>query len=310
MGKRDSKTRGAVYAAAAFLMWGFLPLYWKILKAVPAFEILMHRIFWSFVFMLLIFFYRGRWAGLKAVLKKRRKVAAIIAAAVLVSLNWGIYIWAVNADHVVDASLGYYINPLLSVVLGMVVLKERLNFWQVVSLMLAFFGVLIITFQYGRIPWIALSLAVTFGLYGLVKKMAGIESTLGLTLETFILMPFALGYLTYLHLQGQGSFGISPKITLTLAFAGAATAVPLLWFAQAAQMIPLSAVGFIQYLTPTIMLILGVVLYGEPFTGLHLLGFACIWSALALFSLSQIKRFKGYEPKWLKRKEYGGRNLR
>lgn len=306
--KRNEKI-GGLYAAAAFLTWGFLPLYWKALKSVSALEILTHRIFWAFIFMLLFFAYRGKWAELKVVLKNRRKMGAIIVAAILVSLNWGIYIWAVNADHVVDTSLGYYINPLLSVCLGMLILKERLNFWQMISLLLAFVGVLIITFQYGKIPWISLSLAFSFGLYGLVKKMAGIESTIGLILETFVLMPLAFSYLTYLHFQGQSSFGSSPKITLLLVLAGVATAVPLLWFARATQMIPLSSVGFIQYLTPTIMLLIGVVLFGEPFTIIHLLGFTCIWLALALFSLSRLKRFQKYELKWLKKKRDGSHNI-
>lgn len=295
---RRSQALGVFYAVAAFLLWGILPLYWKVLHSVPAVEILMHRIAWSFVFAAFILFYRGEWRQIKAVLAQRRKLAAIAFGAVLISLNWGIYIWAVNANHVVDTSLGYYINPLISVFLGMLVLKERLNFWQLASLALAFAGVLIMTFQYGKVPWVSLSLAFSFALYGLIKKTAKIESATALTLETATLLPLALGYLGYLQLQGSGALGHSSiVVTLFLVLSGVVTAAPLLWFAQATQRIPLSAVGFIQYLTPTMMLIIGVILYHEPFTKTHLIGFACIWIALALFSLSRFEWMKRRQPR-------------
>ena len=295
---RKADPIGVAYAVTAFLLWGILPLYWKALGSVGALEILMHRILWSFVFTALIVSYRRQWKGVKKILTERKRRTAVVFGSIFVGLNWGIYIWAVNSNHVVDTSLGYYINPLLSVFLGMLVLKERLSFWQLVSLALAFAGVLVITLQYGRVPWVSLLLAVSFALYGLIKKTAQIESATALALETALLLPVSLGYLGYLEYQNTASFGhSSPFVTIFLAGAGIVTTLPLLWFAQGTQRIPLSMVGFIQYLTPTMMLIIGVVLYGEPFTRMHLLGFACIWLALVVFSLSQLRRMDRYRPK-------------
>jgi chloramphenicol-sensitive protein RarD len=298
-----SQTAGIGYGVAAFLLWGVLPLYWKALKNVPALEILTHRIIWSFLFMMILITGKRRWTDLKAVVTKWDKLPAVLACAVLVSINWGVYIWAVNAGHIVDSSLGYYINPLLSIGLGMLVLRERLNFWQWVALVIAATGVLILTFHYGKIPWIALTLAISFGLYGLVKKMANIESTIGLTLETMLLAPFAFGYLLWLQQNGSGAFGNSPFwVSMLLAGAGVITALPLLWFARAAQTVPLSMVGFIQYLTPTIMLLFGLFLYHEIFTVAHLVSFGFIWCALVLFSCSQTKLMQAFQPvKFLRR---------
>ncbi len=297
IGDSQYKVSGVWYAIIAFLTWGVFPLYWKPLKVVPAIEILAHRVFWSFVFMVILTFYYNQWNELKAVLIKPRKRLAVILSSLLVSLNWGLYIWAVNAGHIVDASLGYYINPLLSVCLGMLVLKERLNFWQWISLLMAAGGVLIFGVQYGKIPWIALSLALSFGSYGLVKKMANIESIIGLTLETAVMTPLAAGYLLWLQFHGFGAFGNSPLwITLMLAGAGIVTAVPLIWFTRATQRVPLSVVGFIQYLTPTMILFLGVFLYHETFSPVHLIGFGTIWAALLLFSCSHFKFMQRYQP--------------
>jgi chloramphenicol-sensitive protein RarD len=301
--------RGTGYAVAAFLLWGVLPLYWKALKIVPALEILTHRIVWSFIFMVILIAGKRRWTDLKAMLTERRQIPAVLACAVLISINWGTYIWAVNAGHMVESSLGYYINPLLSIGLGMLVLREKLNFWQGVALGIAASGVLILTFQYGRIPWIALTLAVSFGLYGLVKKVANIESVIGLTLETSILAPCAFGYLLWLQQKGSGAFGNSPFwVTLLLAGAGIITALPLLWFARAAQTIPLSVVGFIQYLTPTMMLLFGLFLYHEIFTITHLISFGFIWCALVLFSCSQAKFMQAFQPQRF-RERRGGADL-
>ncbi len=295
----NEKMTGIAYAVAAFLLWGILPLYWKVLISVGGIEILMHRILWSFVFAGLITWYGGHWKGVKAVLSEPRKRIAVFVAAILIGLNWGIYIFAVISNHVVDTSLGYYINPLLSVFLGMLVLKERLSVYQLISLGLALLGVLVIAFQYGKIPWVSLSLAFSFALYGLIKKTAKIDSATALMLETAVLLPLALVYLGYLEFQGTSSFGHSSAlITIFLVGAGIVTATPLLWFSQATQKIPLSTVGFIQYLTPTMMLIIGVVVNNEVFTGGHLLGFAFIWLALAIFSLSQfqMKRLRTAGP--------------
>ncbi len=281
---------GFLNATAAFLLWGILPLYWKLLQSVSAPEILAHRIVWSFVFSAILLFSRGQAGRLKLVLAERKKVFAAGAAALLVGLNWGIYIWAVNAGHVVDVSLGYYINPLLSVCLGMLILQERLGRSQAIAVVLALAGVAIITIEYGAVPWVALSLAITFGLYGLVKKVAGIDSVVGLALETLFLLPAALVYLGFLCTRGSLFFGGTSLTTnLLLAGAGPATALPLIWFGRATQRIPLSTVGFIHYLTPTMMLVIGVLIYKEPFSSGHLAGFALIWCALALFSWSQVQ---------------------
>ena len=243
---------------------------------------------------------------MKTVVAKRNKLLATLACSVLVCANWGIYIWAVNAGHIVDASLGYYINPLFSVCLGMFILRERLNFWQLIALIIAAAGVFIIAFHYGKIPWIALSLAVSFGLYGLVKKIANIESIIGLTLETLILTPVALGYLLWLQYRGMGAFGNSPLwVTLLLAGAGIVTAIPLLWFARATQRVPLSVVGFTQYLTPTMMLLLGLFIYHEAFTLVQLIGFGSIWFALALFSCSNLKLLKDHQPRRFQKGQAG-----
>jgi chloramphenicol-sensitive protein RarD len=288
---------GIWYAIAAFSLWGILPIYWKTLKHVPALQILAHRFIWSFVFVAFLIAFLGQWNNLKAVVAQRKKLLAATACSVLICANWGIFIWAVNADHIVDASLGYYINPLFSVCLGMLVLRERLNFWQLLALCIAAVGVVIFACQYGQIPWIALSLATTFGLYGLVKKMAGIDAVIGLAIETMILTPVALGYLFWLQQKGLGAFGhSSPGITLLLAGAGIVTAIPLLGFAKATQQVPLSVIGFIQYLNPTMTLLLGLFLYHEPFTLIQLGGFGLIWLALALFSCSQLNFMQEHQP--------------
>ncbi len=301
---KNSRLSGVIYAVVAFLLWGILPLYWKMLSSVGALEILMHRVLWAFVFTAMLVSYRGQWQEARAVLGDAKKRRVLVLGALSVGLNWGIYIWAVNSNHVVDTSLGYYINPLLSVLFGIVAFKERLDSWQLISFALAFMGVLVITLQYGGIPWISLSLALSFALYGLIKKGAKIDSVIGLMLETAVLLPLSLGYLGYMHFHGGGSFGNAAFLTTALLVAaGGATAVPLLLFAQATQRIPLSTVGFTQYFTPTGMLIIGVFLYNEPFSKGHLLGFACIWVALGLFSLSQFSWMKRHQPGWLRNKK-------
>ena len=301
MKSASNTTTGIGYAIAAFLSWGILPLYWKALKNVGALQILAHRFVWSFIFVAFLLTYFSQWKNLKTIFSQPKKLTAVLMGSILVCANWGIYIWAVNNDHMVDASLGYYINPLLSVALGMLILRERLNIRQWVALGIASAGVLFLTFEYGKIPWIALALATTFGLYGLVKKMAGIEAIVGLTLETAFLLPLAAGYLLWMEHLGSGTFGHATwLVNLLLMGAGVVTALPLLWFARATQTVPLSIVGFTQYLTPTMTLLLGLFLYHEPFTVVQLLGFGFIWFALALFSWSQWKSMQDYHEKVLR----------
>ena len=278
---------GTIYALAAFISWGLLPMYWKLLQQVPSSEILAHRVFWSFVLVSVLLFIKGQWAALKQTLAVKKNRIPLLLSTMLISVNWFLYIWAVNANHIVEASMGYYINPLFSVFLGVVVLHERLNFWQLVSLVIAAGGVLMITVEYGKFPWIALTLALTFGLYGLAKKIVSVDALIGLGLETACVAPICLTYIVFQQFQGIGSLGtVSLTITLLLIFSGVVTAFPLLWFAQAAKKIPLSRVGFIQYVSPTLMLLLGVIIFKEPFTKVHLISFGCIWCALVLYSFS------------------------
>lgn len=284
---------GNIYAIAAYILWGLLPLYWKLLDAIPADEILAHRIFWSFIFVTGLIVVQKRWTQLKETISNRKVLWQIALCSVLITINWFIYIWAVNSNHIVEASMGYYINPLIVILLGMLVLKERLNRWQGISVVLATLGVAIITVEYGKVPWIALGLAVTFALYGLLKKLVNIESIISLGIETMLISPVALGYIFYQQVTGPGALGsISLPTTLILFCAGFATATPLLWFGQGARRIPLSTMGFYQYIAPTISLTIGVILFKEQFTVTHLISFGFIWTGLAIYSASKLMKPK------------------
>ena len=306
MKKADTKI-GAVHAGFSYFLWGLLPIYWKFLDQINAQEILANRIFWSFIFMVLILAFTKKWSlfvdTLKGFAKNKKQMVALTIASLLISVNWFIYIWAVNSGHMIEASLGYYINPLISILLGMLVLKEKLTVVQLVSFILAAIGVVIITVSHGVFPWIAISLALSFGLYGLAKKMIHVESTVGLTLETMMLAPIAAIYMIYLFLNGTNSiFTASWSTNLLLIGAGPATAIPLLYFAKGAQKIPLSLLGFLQYISPTLTLILGVFVYQEHFSHIQLLSFMFIWAAVAIYSLSKTKLFARKEIKLPKEK--------
>lgn len=299
--KSSSSVRtGIIYAAAAYVMWGLLPLYWKLLKSIPPEQILAHRIIWSFLFSLVFLAVWKRGGALRQALSNRKTLLAVSVCGVLISGNWFIYIWAVNHDHIVETSLGYYINPLFSVLLAMLVLKERMNIWQQSALILAACGVAVLAVQYGKIPWVALALTFSFGLYGLAKKLlASVDSTVGLALETLAVMPAALGYILFVETNGTGVVGhVSPLTLFLLIGGGVVTALPLLWFAQGSKTVPLSTMGFVQYISPTITLFIGVFWYHEPFTTVHLVSFSFIWGGLALYSLS-------YTP-WLSRLAVSG----
>lgn len=283
-----SNAAGIMYAVIAFTAWGFLPLYWHSLNKVPAAEILAHRILWSFVFSGSLLIIYGRWKNVRELISGRSGIPAILLSSVLISANWFIYIWAINNNHVVETSLGYYINPLFNVFLGVVVLGERLNSWQAASLVTAFLGVTVLTVEYGKVPWIALCLALTFGLYGLVKKLTVLDSLTGLVLETLLVAPAAVFYLMNKHFQGTAALGTAATGTvILLILSGVVTALPLLWFAQAAKLIPLSTVGFAQYLSPSITLVLGILVFHEPFTKAEAISFGLIWAALFLYSVSK-----------------------
>jgi chloramphenicol-sensitive protein RarD len=275
-----------LYAASAYALWGVFPLYFKSLQEVPPLEILLHRMVWSLAFVALVLGWKKQWAWLGEVLRKPKVVLGFTASALLLAGNWFIYIWAVNNGNVVEASLGYFINPLFNVLLGSLLLHERLRRVQWCAVALAACGVAWLTWQAGHLPWIALMLAATFGLYGLLRKTASLGALEGLALETLVLFPVAFGYLVFLALQGHNSFASASTSTqLLLAAAGPITAVPLLLFASGARRIPLSLLGLLQYIGPTIQLLLGVWLYHEPFGGARLAGFALIWGALAVYSL-------------------------
>jgi chloramphenicol-sensitive protein RarD len=288
---------GIVYTTIAFFVWGVLPFYWKALASVPALEILAHRILWSFIFVSIVLAFRKK-TQFKQVLEDPtiRKRMAITSA--LIGLNWGTYVYAVNSERLVEASMGYYINPLLSVVLGIVVLKERLNLLQIIAFLLACAGVLYVTVDYGRFPWIAVLLACAFALYGLFKKTTKVESLPGLLFETMLLSPVALAIVFYQIFVGRAAlFTVSWSIDLFLIFAGVVTVLPLYWFAQGAKRIPLSSVGFLQYIAPTLMLLIGVFVYNETFTQAHLVSFGFIWVALTLYSVTLVRTSRKKEIK-------------
>ncbi|MFZ3591088.1 EamA family transporter RarD [Bacillus sp. DJP31] len=312
MNPSDTKiqTTGIASASIAYVIWGILPLYWKLLQDVTPGEILAHRIVWSFLFMFIILLFVGKykelWFEMKELLTHRKRLLAISFASVVISMNWVLYIWAVNTDQVVEASLGYYINPLVSILLGIVVLKEKLTKWQTVSFVLATIGVLYLTTHFGSVPWVALVLAVSFGVYGLIKKMVNLGAMIGLAIETMFITPFALLFLSFVHADGSGSFATELDTSLILIGAGIVTAVPLLLFAIGAKRIPLSMIGFLQYIAPTFMLLIGVFLYKEPFTEVHLFSFICIWTALTIYTVSKTKWFIFLETKMVVKKSMQG----
>ena len=283
---------GISFTAGSYLLWGILPIYWKFLSGVPALEILAHRVIWSFCFVLIIVIILKRKllkSFFQVQMSKKKTWIGLFIASLFISINWLTYIFAVNANHIVEASLGYYINPLISVLLGVFVLREKINVLHAVSFAIAGIGVIYMTITFGKFPWIALLLAFSFGFYGLSKKLIKVDSILGLLLETLFVFPFGFLFLVYITMNGRESFLTgSPKIDLFLLGSGIATALPLLLFGIGAQKIPLYMVGFFQYITPTISLLLGVLMYNEPFTKDHAITFTCIWLAIVIFTVSNI----------------------
>lgn len=281
--------KGIWYGIAAYAMWGFFPIYWKLLHDVPALQLLGHRIAWSFLLLLVYVLLTRQWKDFRSVAFDRKTLGIYAVAGVLLSLNWLIYVWGVNAGFIVETSLGYFINPLLSVLFGVIFLREKLRPMQWLPVIIAAIGVTYLTITYGRPPWIALSLAVTFGLYGLVKKLSPLGSVFGLTLETGIVFPAALVYLIVVQLNGTGGFLHSGStIDLLLIGAGVVTTIPLLMFASAAKEIPLNMIGVLQYFAPTIQFLIGVFLYKEPFDTTRLIGFGIVWLALVIFWVENV----------------------
>lgn len=281
--------KGVLYATGAFFIWGLFPLYWKPLHAVPALQILCHRIVWSAVFVAIVLLVQRNWRWLGDSLRDGARLRVFALSSLLLSFNWLIYIWAVNENRVVEASLGYFINPLVNVLLGVVFLRERMRPWQWAAIGLAFVGVAYLTLSYGRLPWIALTLALSFGFYGLIRKTAALESVQGLTIETGLMFLPAFGYLTYLGAHGSGAFGQGGvQTTLLLGCAGFVTAIPLILFAYGARRVQLTTLGVLQYVAPTLQFLLGVIVYGESFTQARVIGFCLIWTALLLYSIEGV----------------------
>jgi chloramphenicol-sensitive protein RarD len=283
---------GLVYALMSYATWGVFPLYWKLLLHVPPTQILAHRIVWSLFFLFLILL----WSRNKLFihyLSSPRTLGILILTGALIGSNWFIYIYAVNNNHIVDASLGYYINPMVNVLLGVVFLKERLSRIQLIALAFAFAGVSFLTFHYGRLPVISLVLAFSFGLYGLLRKKANLKSMPGLMVETLLLAPVALWYLWNVNTHGTGVFSHYSTLTdVLLVLGGPVTALPLFWFGIAATRIPLSTLGFVQYLSPTFQLLIGIFIFSEPFDLAYLISFGLVWTGLILYTYSVIHAMK------------------
>lgn len=296
MTRRDDSSqsqRGLWAAVGAFLIWGVFPVFWKWLDDVPALQIMTHRIAWCFVFVVGYLVMRRGLGWWRPVASQPRLLGLLSISSVLIALNWWLYIWAVNAGHIVDTSLGYFINPLVNVLLGVVVLKERLNARQWLAVLIAAAGVAYLTWQTGAPPWIALALACSFGLYGLIRKVAIVESILALGIEnTLLIVPVVL-YLASTHVAGRGVFGHHGlTIDALLVSAGLVTAVPLVLFAYGAQRIPYSTVGVLQYIAPTLQLGCGVLLFNEPFTRVQAFGFGAIWLALVVYAGDALVRIR------------------
>ncbi|NMC12261.1 MAG: EamA family transporter RarD [Chloroflexi bacterium] len=278
--------KGIWYGISAYVMWGLFPVYWKWLHKVPALQLICHRILWSCLILIGFIVLTRQIKAFRENALQSSILPIYIIAALLIGVNWTIYIWGVNSGYIIETSLGYFINPLISILLGVIFLRERLRLWQWIPIGLAALGVLYLAFAYGRLPWIALTLASTFSLYGLVKKTAPLNALYGLTLETGLLSLPALLYLLYVENIDQGAFlhlGTIPDILMI--GAGLMTTVPLLCFSSAVQLTPLTLMGILQYISPTLQFLLGVLVYRESFTGAQLIGFCIVWAALIILGV-------------------------
>ena len=287
----DERRTGVAAGLGAYVLWGAFPLYFPLLEPAGGLEIVAHRIAWSLLFVGLLLTVRRNWGHVRAVAGQPRSLLVLAAAAVLIAVNWLVYVFAVNSGHVVEASLGYFINPLVSVVLGVVVFRERLRRLQWVAVAIAVVAVVVLTVDYGHPPWIALALAVSFGLYGLMKKLVRVEAAPGLFVETAVVVVPALVVIGVLEASGDAAFAHEGAgNALLLASSGVATAVPLLLFAAATRRVPLSTVGLLQYVTPLLQLSIGVFVNGEPMPPARLAGFAVVWLALAVFTVDSLRQ--------------------
>ena len=280
-----------LYAFAAFGYWGFMPIIIKTVSHVTPMEVMVHRVIWTVVFTLLLIGVGRDWGALKKALSDKKVLRQMGLSTSLLAVNWYVYIYAIDTDRVLQTSLGYFINPLMNVVLGMIFLRERLPFLQIVAVALAALGTMNLIFNYGELPWIALVVAGTFGIYGLIRKTVSIEAVQGLFVETTLILPFALGYLIHLMATGKAAFGaVNLSTDALLVLIGPITALPLILFTCAARRLPLYILGLIQYIAPTAHLFIAVFMYKEPFTTAHFITFAFIWTALAVFAWDSIRR--------------------
>ncbi|MCC8145487.1 MAG: EamA family transporter RarD [Bacteroidales bacterium] len=288
--KKLSYNQGILYAVVCYVAWGLFPVFWKSITGVPAVNVLAHRIVWSFAFLLVWVLLTNRQTFISYI-KQPKLLFRLGLAGFVISANWGIYIYAVASNHIIEAGLGYYINPLVNVFLGYVFLKERLAILQKIAVVLALIGVVYFTISYGSFPWVSLALAITFGLYGLLKKKANLESMPALTVETMMVFPFALAFLFYTAGSNPATpfFPSSAITSVLLLVSGIVTAIPLYWFGKSAQVIPLSTMGFIQYLSPTLQLLLGIFVYGETFGIEYFICFAFVWAGLIFYTISILK---------------------
>ena len=290
---RHDERSALIAGFAAFITWGLVPVYWKLLKSVPALEILAHRFVWTALFLILLLSWQRRWPEVMANFRSRRALLYCLTSGVAIAINWFFFIWAVNAGRIIETSLGYFMTPLVNILFGAIFLRERLTRWQSVAVLLAASGVLYLTFGYGRFPWVALVLCTTFGLYGLLRKQSETAAIPGLFFETIMLVPLAFLYLVILQQAGALMFG-PPHLSLSLLLisSGVVTGLPLVWFGHAARHLRLTTIGFLQYLAPTCTFFLGVFLYHEMFTRAHLVTFGLIWIALGIFTWEAVRRWR------------------
>lgn len=290
----ENYKQGIFFGLAAYVLWGILPVYWKALELVSPFEILSSRFMWSCVFVFLLIIFQKKWPlfakEVKQVFSNVKTGAAMVAAGITISFNWGTFIWAVNNGHIVETSMGYYINPLVSILFAVVFLRERLDKMQLAAITCAFIGVASMVYSFGKIPWVSLTLAFTFALYGLLKKILPVSALTSIMLETLLITPLALVYEYSLWQQGVSFYASGNlQVIMMLTGAGVVTAIPLLLFTAGARLLPLKIIGFLQYISPTLTLVIGVFVYNEAFTASHLLAFGWIWAALLLFIVSQLR---------------------
>lgn len=290
----ENYKQGIFFGLAAYVLWGILPVYWKALELVSPFEILSSRFMWSCVFVFLLIIFQKKWLlftkEVKQVFSNVKTGAVMVAAGITISFNWGTFIWAVNNGHIVETSMGYYINPLVSILFAVVFLRERLDKMQLAAITCAFIGVASMVYSFGKIPWVSLTLAFTFALYGLLKKILPVSALTSIMLETLLITPLALVYEYSLWQQGVSFYASGNlQVIMMLTGAGVVTAIPLLLFTAGARLLPLKIIGFLQYISPTLTLLIGVFVYNEVFTASHLLAFGWIWAALLLFIVSQLR---------------------